>query len=57
MYQELLSLESEGRPVRVAILGAGGAMGQGLALQVGMTPGMRLVAAIDIDLGGADQRG
>ena len=30
-------------------------MGQGLALQIGMTPGMRLVAAIDLDLPRAER--
>lgn len=55
MYQDLLKLEREGRPIRVAVLGAGGSMGQGLALQIGMTPGMRLVAAIDVDLRRAER--
>jgi predicted homoserine dehydrogenase-like protein len=49
VYQELLALEKAGTPIRVAVLGAGGSMGQGLALQCGMTPGIRMVAAIDID--------
>lgn len=50
-----MQLEREGRPIRVAVTGAGGAMGQGLALQIGMTPGMRLVAAIDLDLPRAER--
>jgi predicted homoserine dehydrogenase-like protein len=50
MYQELVDLERAGNPVRVAVMGAGGSMGQGLALQLGMTPGIRMVAAIDTDL-------
>ena len=50
MYEHLLKLEREERPIRVAILGAGGSMGQGIALQLGITPGFRLVAAIDLDL-------
>lgn len=55
MYNELLTLEREGRPIRVAVLGAGGSMGQGLALQCGMTPGIRMVAAIDLDLPRAER--
>ena len=55
MYQELLALERAGRPIRVAVMGAGGSMGQGLALQCALTPGIRLVAAIDINLAGAEQ--
>jgi len=53
VYQELL--EREARPVRVAVVGAGGSMGQGLALQCGITPGIRMVAAIDIDLERAER--
>src|SRR4051794_14764552 len=55
MYQELLALERAGCPIRVAILGAGGSMGQGLALQCALTPGIRMVAAIDIDVRRAEQ--
>jgi predicted homoserine dehydrogenase-like protein len=50
VYDDLVQLEQDGRPIRVAVTGAGGAMGRGLALQIGATPGMRLVAAIDLDL-------
>ncbi|MEA2440906.1 MAG: hypothetical protein QOH76_2330, partial [Thermoleophilaceae bacterium] len=55
MYRELLALEQAGNPVRVAVMGAGGSMGQGLALQFGMTPGIRMVAAIDTDLARAER--
>jgi predicted homoserine dehydrogenase-like protein len=55
MYQELLALERAGCPIRVAVLGAGGSMGQGLALQCAATPGIRMVAAIDIDVRRAEQ--
>jgi predicted homoserine dehydrogenase-like protein len=55
VYAELLALERAGSPIRVAVLGAGGSMGQGLALQCGMTPGVRMVAAIDIDLPSAER--
>jgi len=51
MYQELQTLERRGTPLRVALVGAGGCMGQGIALQLGRVPGMRLVAAVDTDLG------
>ncbi len=50
MYEELKQREADGRPIRVAVVGAGGSMGQGVALQLGMTPGMRMVASIDVDL-------
>lgn len=51
MYEQLLQLEREGRALRVALVGASGRMGQGIARQIGKTPGMRLVAAIGRDLG------
>jgi predicted homoserine dehydrogenase-like protein len=50
-----LALEKAGTPIRVAVIGAGGSMGQGLAMQFGMTPGIRMVAAIDIDLPRAER--
>lgn len=49
-YTDLVKREEEGRPIRVAVVGAGGAMGLGIALQLGKTPGVRMVAAIDVDL-------
>lgn len=55
MYRELVELERAGNPIRVAVMGAGGSMGQGLALQCGMTPGVRMVAAIDLDLSRAER--
>ena len=48
MLRALRQLESEGKPIRVALVGAG-AMGVGIAWQIGRTPGMRLVAIADID--------
>lgn len=50
MYRELSSLASQGKPIRVAVTGAGGFMGRGICLQLGITPGLRLVAAVDVDL-------
>lgn len=50
MYRELNSLASQGNPIRVAVTGAGGFMGRGICLQLGITPGFRLVAAVDVDL-------
>ncbi len=47
MIDKLRTLEAEGRPIRVALVGAG-AMGFGIAWQIGHTPGMRLVAVTDI---------
>jgi predicted homoserine dehydrogenase-like protein len=55
MYEDLIALERAGSPVRVAVMGAGGSMGQALALQLGMTPGLRMVAAIDIDIPRAER--
>lgn len=49
MYRELSSLASRGEPIRVAVTGAGGFMGRGICLQLGITPGFRLIAAVDVD--------
>nr|MBS0021130.1 homoserine dehydrogenase [Gammaproteobacteria bacterium] len=49
MYRELSSLASQGQPIRVAVTGAGGFMGRGICLQLGITPGFRLIAAVDVD--------
>jgi threonine dehydrogenase-like Zn-dependent dehydrogenase len=54
-YQELVRREAEGRPIRVAVVGSGGSMGQRAALQLGKTPGMRMVASVDMDLGRAER--
>jgi predicted homoserine dehydrogenase-like protein len=54
-YEELARREAEGRPIRVVVVGAGGAMGRGVALQIGKTPGIRMVAAVDVDLAGAQR--
>ena len=48
MYEQLRQREADGQPIRVALVGAG-AMGVGIAWQVGRTPGMQLVAITDID--------
>jgi predicted homoserine dehydrogenase-like protein len=55
VYEELLALDRAGSPIRVAVVGAGGSMGQGLALQCGLTPGVRMVAAVDIDVPRAER--
>ncbi len=47
MIDKLETLDREGRPIRVALVGAG-AMGFGIAWQIGHTPGMRLVAVTDL---------
>jgi predicted homoserine dehydrogenase-like protein len=49
MLQTLREREAAGQPIRVALVGAG-AMGIGIAWQIGHTPGMRLVAVVDLDL-------
>ena len=55
MYRELLALEERGAPVRVAVVGAGGSMGLGVSLQLGKSPGLRLAAAVDVDVARATQ--
>jgi predicted homoserine dehydrogenase-like protein len=47
MLEELREREREGRPIRVGLIGAG-AMGRGIAWQVGRTPGMQLVFVADL---------
>ncbi|GAI29561.1 unnamed protein product, partial [marine sediment metagenome] len=55
MYDALVKLEKENRPIRVAVVGAGGSMGKGICLQTKLTPGLKLVAAIDINQAGAKE--
>jgi len=55
MINELRKLESGHRPIRIAVVGAGGSMGKGICLQTKLTPGLRLVAAIDINIEGAEE--
>jgi len=52
MNRLLREREAQAEPIRVALVGAG-AMGVGIAWQVGRTPGMRLVAVTDLDLAAA----
>ncbi len=49
MYQELLKLQQQNTPIRLAIVGCGH-QGTGLALQTRLTPGLKLVAAIDLNV-------
>jgi predicted homoserine dehydrogenase-like protein len=48
MLQELKQREKEGRPINVGLTGLG-AMGLGVAYQIGRTPGMRLSFVADYD--------
>ena len=48
-YERLVEYERSGRRIRVALVGAG-AMGVGIAWQIGRTPGMELVSITDIRL-------
>lgn len=48
MLDALRAREAAGDPIRVALVGAG-AMGIGIAWQIGRTPGMRLVSITDLD--------
>lgn len=49
IYQELLELDKENRPIRLGIIGAG-QMGQGLVAQLSTVPGMALMAICDHNL-------
>lgn len=55
MYQTLKRLQEKDKPIRVAIVGAGGSMGKGICLQTQLTPGLKLVAAIDININEAEK--
>lgn len=48
IYDLLKRREEEGNPIRVAVVGCG-AMGMGVAFQVGHTPGMKVVILADHD--------
>lgn len=55
MYEALKKLEAGRRPIRVAVVGAGGSMGKGICLQTKLTPGLQLVAAVDINIETAEE--
>lgn len=55
MINELRKLDSKNCPIRVAVVGAAGSMGKGICLQTRLTPGLKLVAAIDINAEGAEE--
>ena len=55
MYEKLKKLEAERNPIRVAVVGAGGSMGKGICLQTKLTPGLQLVAAVDINVKTAEE--
>ena len=52
LYQRLQKFAKTNQPIKVALVGAG-SMGQGIAWQVGVTPGMQLVAVCDRDVNAA----
>ena len=52
LYQRLQQFAKTNKPIDVALVGAG-SMGQGIAYQVGWTPGMRIVAVCDRDVNAA----
>lgn len=54
MLAELKSREQENRPIQVGLVGLG-AMGRGIAYQIGKTPGMRLAFVADLDEAAARQ--
>ncbi len=54
MLNELKLREKEGRPIQVGLVGLG-AMGCGIAYQIGKTPGMRLSFVADRDLAAAEK--
>lgn len=49
MYSELTNLEKLGIPIHLAIVGCGH-QGRGLANQTRLTPGLKLTAAVDLDI-------
>lgn len=49
MFETLKTLKCKKQSIRVAVIGAGGSMGQGICLQTRLTPGLQLVASIDIN--------
>lgn len=53
MLQELKQREKDGNPINVGLIGAG-AMGKGIAYQIGITPGMRLSFVADKDIKAAE---
>ncbi len=54
MYEALKARAESNRPIRVGLVGAG-AMGLGIAWQIGRTPGMELSFVADTDLAAARQ--
>lgn len=54
MLSLLKARDAADDPIRVALAGAG-AMGVGIAWQIGRTPGMRLVEVVDLDLASAER--
>lgn len=54
MLQELKQREKEGRPIQIGLIGSG-AMGTGIAYQIGRTPGMRLAFVADQNLEAAQK--
>ncbi len=54
MYNELLKLQQQNKSIRLAIVGCGN-QGTGLALQTRLTPGLKLMAAIDLDVNKAKE--
>ncbi len=53
MYQELLKLQQNKKPIRLAVIGAAGHQGLGICLQSRLTPGLKLTVAIDLNVEGA----
>lgn len=55
MLDELKYREKHRNPIRVAIIGAGGAMGKGILLQMNKVPGMEVVFIADINREAAEK--
>src|SRR5262245_30231722 len=53
LHRRLQALDKKGTPIRVGLIGCG-RMGQGVINQVGLSPGMRIVAVADIDAARAE---
>jgi predicted homoserine dehydrogenase-like protein len=55
LRRDLVEHEANGTPVRVGVVGAGGAMGRGVCLQLGLSPGFELTAAVDVNRATAEE--
>lgn len=55
MYEDLLQLEKEGKPIRLCVIGAGGHQGMGICAQTRLIPGLRVAGTVDLDIEKAEE--